>query len=219
MDWACANIEWRDLFPYSKEHHLQTTYSDHDPILLTIEGNPRDARQRKKPNRFEEQWASHPACANIIHEVWNGWNPTGSPMYKLFETIKKCRGALVEWSRTLANSKTKIDEKYKELEVLNSMDRAENWVVIQKVRSDINSLLFQEELFWRQRPRSIWLPTRDKHTKYFYKKASQRRRKNHIHGFLNENGQWVTSKYDIARVAESYFQNLFKTPQLTNIDL
>ena len=93
---ACANIEWRDLFPHSKVHHLQAAYSNPDPILLTTEGDPRIVRPSKKPHRLKEHWASHPACANIIHEVWNGWNPMGSPMHKLFEKIK-IKNAVGHW--------------------------------------------------------------------------------------------------------------------------
>ena len=49
---------------------------------------------------------------------------------------------LVGWSKTLGNSKMKIEEKYQALEALTSMNRAENLEEIQKVRDEINSLLF-----------------------------------------------------------------------------
>ena len=68
--------------------------------------------------------------------------PTGSPMYHLFDRIKKCRGALVAWSRTLGNSKDKLEQKHEELEALSSMNMAKNLESIQRVRDEINSLLF-----------------------------------------------------------------------------
>ena len=49
----------------------------------------------------------------------------GSPMYKLFEKIKKSRMSLVEWSRQMGNSKTKLEEKKKELETLTTMNSVE----------------------------------------------------------------------------------------------
>ena len=72
------------------------------------------------------------------------------------------------WSRQLGNSKTKLEEKKLELEHLTAMNNANNLDVIQKVKDEINDLLLQEELFWRQRSRSIWLPVGDKNTKYFH---------------------------------------------------
>ena len=35
LDKACATIEWKPLSPRSKVTHLQASYSDHDPIMLT----------------------------------------------------------------------------------------------------------------------------------------------------------------------------------------
>ena len=89
-------------------------------------------------------------------------------MYRLFEKIKKCCMSLVGWSRQLGNLKIKIEEKKLELENLTLMNNADNLEVIQKVKDEINALLLQEELFWRQRSRSIWLPTGNKNTKYFH---------------------------------------------------
>ena len=49
----------------------------------------------------------------------------GSPMYRLFEKIKKSRMSLVEWSRQMGNSNTKLEEKKKELETLTTMNSVE----------------------------------------------------------------------------------------------
>ena len=68
-------------------------------------------------------------------------------MLQLFEKIKKCRMALVVLGRNLGNTKTKIEKKHKQLEALTSMNTVDNIELIQKVRDEIQSLLFQDELF------------------------------------------------------------------------
>ena len=91
--------------------------------------------------------------------------------------------------------------------------------MIQKVKDEINDLLLQEIFFWRQRSRSIWLPAKDKNTKYFHQRASQKCRKNHVSGFLDDQGRWCNSEEDIARVVEQYFKNLFTFATPNNLDL
>ena len=67
LDRACANLEWIDIFPHAKVNHLKVSYSDHVPILISIEPlNPR--RRKKLPRRFEEKWATHPDCERVICE-------------------------------------------------------------------------------------------------------------------------------------------------------
>ena len=175
--------------------------------------------RKKIPKRFEEKWVTHPKCEGIILEAWNGEISMGSPMYRLFEKNKKSRMALVGWSRQLGCLKTKIEEKKSDLETLIAMNYADNLDVIQRVKDEINALLLQEELFWRQRFRSICLLAGDKNTKYFHQRASQRRRKNHIAGILDDQGRWGKAEDDVARIAENYFKNLFTSATLTNLDI
>ena len=93
-------------------------------------------------------------------------------MFRLFSKIRNCQTSLVNWSQTLGNSKSKIEEKQKELETLTAINDAANINHIQKVKDAINTLLFQDELLWRQRSRSIWMLVGDKNTKYFHQRAS-----------------------------------------------
>ena len=49
----------------------------------------------------------------------------------------------------------------------------------------------------------------DKNTKFFHSKASQRRRKDHIRGVKNGQGQWVEELEEVVAVASDYFKSLF----------
>lgn len=109
--------------------------------MLTTNANTQVTRRKKIPKRLEEKWVTHPECEGIIHEAWNGEISMGSLMYGLFEKIKKSRMSLVGWSRQLACSKTKLEEKKSELETLIAMNYAGNLDVIQRVKDEINALL------------------------------------------------------------------------------
>ena len=169
--------------------------------------------------KFEEKWATHPDCEMIIQTSWEADVLPGSPMARLFEKIKRCRFALLDWSRaTFGHSQTQLKEKEQRLEELCQLNNADHVNTIKELKGEISTLIHQEELAWRQRSRSIWLPAGDKNTKYFHQRASQRRRKNQILGVLDSEGNWCTSEDRIAQVAESYFQNLFTSAHSNNID-
>ena len=119
LDRECATIEWRDKFAQVQVTHLEASYSDHNLILVTTHIQPHPTLKKKIPHRFEERWATHPDCENIIQVAWNLIVPNGSPMAKLFEKKKRCRFALVNWSRlTFGLSRPQLQEKQKILEEL-----------------------------------------------------------------------------------------------------
>ena len=89
--------------------HFQVTYSDHMPILISTHPPIGHRRRKRQPRRFEEKWSTHPDCEGLIREVWGRGTRNGSPMFKVFEKIKQCQVALVEWSKDIfGNSKTKL---------------------------------------------------------------------------------------------------------------
>ena len=52
LDRACAAIEWRALFPSNNVVHLQASYSDHDPIMLTTNADTQIACKKKNPQEI-----------------------------------------------------------------------------------------------------------------------------------------------------------------------
>ena len=73
----------------------------------------------------------------------------------------------------------------------------------------MDKLLKREEIYWVQRSRISWLKHGDKNTKFFHSKATQRRKKNHISGIQNSQGQWVEDLEEVVVVVSAYFDNLF----------
>ena len=85
------------------------------------------------------------------------------------------------------------------------------------LRKEINELLDSEEIKWHQRSKVQWLGLRDRNTKYFHTRTSDRRRKNTISYIMDEIGNWHDSIDGIAEVAVSYFKNIYSSSYPTRI--
>ena len=70
-----------------------------------------------------------------------------------------------------------------------------------KTQHELNKLLHQEELYWRQRSRVAWLRDGDRNTRFFHASASHRRRVNIIEKSKDNNDIWVNTGSGISEVA------------------
>lgn len=84
----------------------------------------------------------------------------------------------------------------------------------------IDNILQDEEIFWRQRSRIAWLKEGDRNTKFFHARASTRKRKNEIKCLTNEAGVWTEDEEEIESIDCSYFIELFSStaPSIEHID-
>ena len=64
---------------------------------------------------------------------------------------------------TFGNLKAFLEEKHRVFEELMGLNNVENGV-----KEEINTRLYNDELHWCQRSRSIWLKEGDKNTKNFH---------------------------------------------------
>lgn len=94
------------------------------------------------PRRFEEKWVTHPDCERVISEAWGRPIRNESPMFRLFEKIKQCQHALVDWSRSnFGNFKAKLHEKRITLEELSRENMADHIQRIRTLKVEINTIL------------------------------------------------------------------------------
>ena len=147
LDGVVATTEWCEFFLRAKVSHLSISYSDHDPILMDMVPPNQPCRWRQKIQRFEEKWVAHTECESVIRSSWTHQWPTGSPLYCLFEKIKRCRMDLMYC--LFRNTRNRLETKQGELHALMEVGYVRNLESIHEVKREINELLQHEEVYWR----------------------------------------------------------------------
>ncbi|XP_074289523.1 uncharacterized protein LOC141614678 [Silene latifolia] len=132
---------------------MNREWSDHSPIKVVLDGRERIDGTRMRSFRFEQIWVGEDGCEDTIKKTWEeeDWN--------VVDTIARCARELQKWKGvSIGKIMRDLNRKRRRLEWLNISERTVGNVRERKaVIKDINSLLRQEEIFWRQRSRALWL--------------------------------------------------------------
>ncbi|XP_062006063.1 uncharacterized protein LOC133723263 [Rosa rugosa] len=217
LDRAVCTPCWYDIFGCARVRHLLPSDSDHVPILLQASAVQLPQQSRRHRFKFEAFWLQHGECDGVVKSAW-ATDVVGSPMYSVVKKIEHTRLRLNVWQRQTF--------KARQHEMLGIRARLEELLGVpftmgaQNEKKDLmgrlQSLLSQEELFWRQRSKVSWLKEGDRNTSYFHRKAANRRRKNSIPGLYDEQGQWCDDDDGMEKVVTDYFTKMFTA---SNIDL
>ncbi|XP_050252314.1 uncharacterized protein LOC126698852 [Quercus robur] len=210
LDRALVTQDWADHYKDVRVHHLVESVSDHCALLITDSIVLQSPRKRRF--QFEAMWTRRDECRDIIRAVWNDsvnlYSPNG-----MVAGLKQCADDLSRWNgEVLGRVPRQIQNKRRVLNELVLRDHdGSNGFEINKIRKEINDLLDCEEIMWQQRSKVQWMGLRDRNTRYFHTKASERKKKNTISKILDERGMWRESALEIAEVAVSYFEKLYRT--------
>ncbi|KAL4310577.1 hypothetical protein GQ457_01G015360 [Hibiscus cannabinus] len=212
LDRGVANGAWTELFPTARIEHMQHSFSDHCPLLLnTCIG---DGRPRKWHFRFEATWLAEESCQDVVKRIWE--QEGGSVPDKL---QKVCTG-LDRWFANLKKEKQVTIRSLKSrLADLN--EQAVNDEVlgeITDIKLALNLESDKEELYWEQRARANWLKNGDRNTAFFHKFASQRKRKNRISDLVDSSGQTVSDEAGLHTIAKEFFQDIFSSQRVSNME-
>ncbi|XP_074314076.1 uncharacterized protein LOC141649280 [Silene latifolia] len=204
LDRALCSSSWTDIFPYARLFYLEREWSDHSPIKLVLDHRVRESL-RPKEFKFEHMWVGEKGCEEAIERgVMRGKGD-------LVRVLAECKVELRRWKGTNLKQLTReIRVKYQQLGRLNESDRNEvNVKKRRKIIAELANLRRQEELYWRQRSRALWLKDEDKNTKFFHTRAGERKQKNFIAKLIDDQGVTRSGNEVVALVANSYFQELF----------
>jgi hypothetical protein len=162
--------------------------------------------------KYEVKWQLDNEHDSVVEEAWKV-EPTGDlPMQVVLEKLGSCQKTLSRWSgRRFGNAERLIKKKTKALEVLQHDEGPDQREAIKKLQGEIETLMEQEDLQWKQRAEQNWYQNGDRNTPFFHAWADHRRRINHIKAIVDEDGRRWSNKKEILQVFIDFYQRLFSS--------
>jgi len=203
VDRAMSNGVWAESYPASRCVYLRFEGSDHRLLLTHF-----DLTKKKKKGvfRYDRRLKTNEEISNLILEAWN-LNDEEDVKAKL----DRCRTEIISWTRNKHQNSQKVIEANRQRleEAMSSQDSNQDLI------SDINIQLIRayqdEEEYWKQRSRHLWLALGDKNTGYFHAITRGRTTINKFSVIENEEGVPVFEEEGILSVITEYFSNLFSS--------
>jgi hypothetical protein len=148
-----------------------------------------------------------------VREAWQ--HQQGPIKQKLHHTLN----ALHSWGRkTFGIIPKRIKETQQTLYMMQQQQNSHyNIQQLKEKELELDNLLEQEEMWWSQRSRALWLTHGDRNTNFFHQKASQRRRRNKIETIKDSRDVIHTEQEEIENIFTNHLQNLFTSQPITNV--
>eukprot|EP00253_Pinus_taeda_P022364 PITA_22364 len=197
---------------------LPNLTSDHKPILLELS---QDTNFGPIPFRFSPLWIQQEGFQEVVSESWN--KPVlGSPFFVWEEKIRILKRNLKEWAKNLKSPTAKRKETLNRL-VVHQLDMEQSPVspsMLQKeveLQKEVHRSSREEEEYWRQKSRTLWLQSGDKNTSFFHKQAEARKNFKSVSEIHHQNT--VIKDFEgIKRAAYSFYHDLYSAPEEPAID-
>jgi len=210
LDRALANQAWTAIYNVVKVNVLHRCSSDHHPLLVDF-SHSQDVRWGKsKLFKYEASWAKQQGHQEVINKVWRVKQRHLSPWEDIQGKLRGCRRSLKQWVRKQGHS---VEEQIQKLEEdLHKIQMQENLSSPGRegpLKEELNSLMEQEELRWKQRAKENWLTYGDRNSRFFHASANQKYCRSRISVIKDANGRQCNTKEGIETAFISYFQDLF----------
>ena len=201
LDRSLVNPAWSDSFPTGRCQYLGFEGSDHRPLITVFDSAQ---RRRNRLFRFDRRLRDNEEIKELIANIWN-LNAEAS----INDRLGLCRRAISAWTREqFFNSKEKIANLKQHLDTAMT-DPLGNEELISAINGNLMAAYKEEEEFWRQRSRIMWLALGDRNSGYFHAVAKGRRARNKM--FVIEDAE-STAYYEEEQIAgqiSTYFSEIF----------
>lgn len=200
LDRSLANCAWSDMFPAGRCDYLRFEGSDHRPLVTFLDTSK---PKRRHLFRYDRSIKDMPEARKVIEEAWQKNVPE-----QVDSKIKRCRDELIKWFKTKKENSAKaiVDLQARLEENLSSGTPSPE--IIKALSLALSKAYKEEELFWRQRSRVLWLQGGDRNRAYFHAVTKGRRAFNRLTTIEDESGV-PFHEAEIGRVFADYYTKLF----------
>ncbi|XP_052290822.1 uncharacterized protein LOC127900258 [Citrus sinensis] len=206
LDRVICNGDWAQTYAASIVLHLPKFISDHRPLLVNENITP-PRNLDSRPFRFQAAWLTNDGFKDFVANSWDR-NVTYLEAANLFQV------KVMEWNRQHFGNI--FWRKRRLLARLGGIQRALEKYTSQgllelelKLKTELEEVLIQEEIFWLQKSRKDWLLLGDRNTSYYHQKTLSRRRHNHITAIQNNAGSWIYDKEEIKAHVIQFYLSLY----------
>ncbi|XP_074377571.1 uncharacterized protein LOC141719089 [Apium graveolens] len=161
--------------------------------------------------RFENAWLREPMCKQIMDAAWNG-NGESSFYDKLFHCAETLH---IRGQEITGKFKARIADCKKIIKTIRRRRDLESCKRVMEEKKKLAEIYTQQEIFWRQRSKQLWLREGDQNSKYFHAATKSRRKTNQISVLCNNQNQQIGWNDGLEDLMTRYFDNLF-TASSTN---
>jgi ribonuclease HI len=217
LDRGVANHDWYELYPDAEVIVEVSTTSDHAVLLVHLTGVQNGAK--KYGFRYEAKWTLEQGYNEVVSRAWENSRSENSQWAHIEQKIAKCKWGILRWQRETSGAfKKSVSQMKKHLEKVQEREDLQAVTEARELKKEINILLDQDDMKWRQRAKADWLKMGDRNTKFFHACANQRRQKNWIKKIKTEAGVVLDSSVDIRTAFVEYFSTLFSAGPGINME-
>ncbi|KAL2897984.1 Transcription elongation factor SPT5 [Bienertia sinuspersici] len=206
LDRVYVTQEWLHFYPKSINVNFPISLSDHSPILF--DSQPMVGK-RKSPIKMESWCLGFNEVQHMIQDHWHS-QLEGSPMYTYTRRLKSVRFELFKWCKSYKQrnfiSWDEVNQSCAQVQmhIGQQHDHQAERLMRQKVVVETQVKLD----FWKQRAKGRWLELANTNTKFFYRRAQSRKKRNEILLLQNQDGTWVQSKPEIHALLVNHFKGI-----------
>ncbi|KAK8554740.1 hypothetical protein V6N13_093714 [Hibiscus sabdariffa] len=180
-----TNVNFAETFPESTVHHLL----------------------RSSHFRYFSGWKSHSDFSRMVVDNWkvsSSMSVTLQRFVRAADTWNKTIFGYVGTKKRTLMARLRGIQKSLSCHPSRFLCRLESELLV-----DLEHLLDQEELLWRQKSRFDWVSLGDRNTRYFHRRAICRKQRSMITTLMIRDGSWCDDDDTLMSEAVEFFKNLF----------
>ncbi|CAN1136492.1 hypothetical protein LINPERHAP2_LOCUS9487 [Linum perenne] len=164
LDRALINPEWLVAFPHTKVSNLFRIKSDHRAILADMGSKERD--KLVWPFRFLAPWLSHSEFGSFLRDKWERGSDLPFQLANLTSDLRR-------WNKEvfghILTKKKELIARLEDLEIRTDAAISDQASAQEnEIRTQLEEVLWQEELLWIQKFMANWVVDGDRNTSFFF---------------------------------------------------